>query len=977
MATISLSGTDLLSSAYTNVPSLYAFLGGQIHPSIDTNWGAPIFADYVNLSQFETASWGASQSYNPDAASSGLTFTSSLGAKLVFTQTQTVAANSSNYGVTYAVTGPTATSALNKADKFTGAVSNKSTWTTSTASGQSGTWDNSSSISSTDSNNTSVTTDDVTIASGWTNKGKWTEVLGSNNVWTDTESNDTTKAVSFKGTNLSVDYASTGKWTYTASYNNDTQSWDVTKDSEVITISKYALSDTRDPTASLVLSWTGTDTTDNIAQTEKFDLKNISWATQDFTLTTAAFSQTIDLEVSGQINTGWNADQGSIEGAAANLTETILPSILSVDNTVTLKNTGVTFDAGGGNDNVTGGTGNDMINGGDGNDTISAGAGNDILSYSAGSDKLDGGAGNDTLDLDAGGFDFTLKDRGSSTYTVTGTESSFSITNSITKDVTVVTGVEQVIVGSETVSVGRFLAPNLVNISGTDLFSNEIGDVPSIYAFLEGQIHPNIDTTWDAPIFADHVNLSRFETASWGALQSYNPDAASSGLTFTSSLGAKLVFTQTQTVAANSSNYGVTYAVTGPTATSALNKADKFTGAVSNKSTWTTSTASGQSGTWDNSSSISSTDSNNTSVTTDDVTIASGWTNKGKWTEVLGSNNVWTDTESNDTTKAVSFKGTNLSVDYASTGKWTYTASYNNDTQSWDVTKDSEVITISKYALSDTRDPTASLVLSWTGTDTTDNIAQTEKFDLKNISWATQDFTLTTAAFSQTLSLDDSNQINRGWNADQGSIEGAAANLTSTLLPSILAVDNTVTLKNTGVTFDAGGGNDKVTGGTGNDMINGGSGNDTLLGGAGNDSLTGGIGKDTLTGGAGNDVYVYTTPSDSVAANFDSIMDFSSTGTNGTDKLKIGRTVSSGNFKTSSKSGTGNLSNDLTSALSATALAFGQNCAALVTLTGGSDAGLYVVVANHSNNSLGFVSASDTVIKVQSGASINASSFIA
>ena len=68
--------------------------------------------------------------------------------------------------------------------------------------------------------------------------------------------------------------------------------------------------------------------------------------------------------------------------------------------------------------------------------------------------------------------------------------------------------------------------------------------------------------------------------------------------------------------------------------------------------------------------------------------------------------------------------------------------------------------------------------------------------------------------------------------------------------------DNTYQLDQQGF-YDAGGGNDTVTGSSGNDGLNGGAGNDVLNGGAGNDGLNGGAGNDTLDGGAGSDSAQY------------------------------------------------------------------------------------------------------------------------
>jgi Ca2+-binding RTX toxin-like protein len=67
--------------------------------------------------------------------------------------------------------------------------------------------------------------------------------------------------------------------------------------------------------------------------------------------------------------------------------------------------------------------------------------------------------------------------------------------------------------------------------------------------------------------------------------------------------------------------------------------------------------------------------------------------------------------------------------------------------------------------------------------------------------------------------------------------------------------------------FNAGMGDDAVTGGTADDFLVGGAGNDTLDGGLGNDSFIGGGGNDSIFGGSGNDaatVNVTTDGADSV-----------------------------------------------------------------------------------------------------------------
>ncbi|PWR22985.1 hypothetical protein DKG74_10260 [Zavarzinia aquatilis] len=76
--------------------------------------------------------------------------------------------------------------------------------------------------------------------------------------------------------------------------------------------------------------------------------------------------------------------------------------------------------------------------------------------------------------------------------------------------------------------------------------------------------------------------------------------------------------------------------------------------------------------------------------------------------------------------------------------------------------------------------------------------------------------------------------------------------------------------------FNAGQGNDMVTGGTGADFLVGGGGDDILRGGRGDDSLLGGGGADRLAGSSGLDRFIYTSTADSgmTAATRDLVTDF-------------------------------------------------------------------------------------------------------
>ena len=150
---------------------------------------------------------------------------------------------------------------------------------------------------------------------------------------------------------------------------------------------------------------------------------------------------------------------------------------------------------------------------------------------------------------------------------------------------------------------------------------------------------------------------------------------------------------------------------------------------------------------------------------------------------------------------------------------------------------------------------------------------------------------------------------------------------------------------------------------------------DTIAGSKSNDTIVGGGGSDTLTGNAGSDTFVYINQSDSNVGSFDVITDF-----NSVDLLKIGHLVSPSSFNNQGAVvSTGNLQNDLTAALSASTQNFIQSSAALVSITGSaSDVGTYVVIANHTNATPGFVAATDTVIKLQNySGGLSSSNFVA
>jgi Ca2+-binding RTX toxin-like protein len=141
-------------------------------------------------------------------------------------------------------------------------------------------------------------------------------------------------------------------------------------------------------------------------------------------------------------------------------------------------------------------------------------------------------------------------------------------------------------------------------------------------------------------------------------------------------------------------------------------------------------------------------------------------------------------------------------------------------------------------------------------------------------------------------------------------------------------------------------------------------------------SITGGSGSNTITGGQaadsffghgtdnGNNTFVYNSAAlaqNSLATNYDTITNFVS----GTDSFKLD--YSPTNLITVSHTGTGNLATDLASALGSSTLQYTSSVkdVALVTISSGADAGIYVVI--NSAHSSGYRAAQDAVIKMVGG----------
>jgi Ca2+-binding RTX toxin-like protein len=141
--------------------------------------------------------------------------------------------------------------------------------------------------------------------------------------------------------------------------------------------------------------------------------------------------------------------------------------------------------------------------------------------------------------------------------------------------------------------------------------------------------------------------------------------------------------------------------------------------------------------------------------------------------------------------------------------------------------------------------------LSFSSVGKGNNITDQVELSAKNISLTTSDYSYKVAAVNILSSSNDLPDIF----PDSGDL-GAITNEFSKFDALLSSASATVIIKSSeGKSFDAGAGNDSVTGGIGNDTILGGLGNDILIGGAGDDILSGGLGTDKLIGGKGDDVY--------------------------------------------------------------------------------------------------------------------------
>jgi Ca2+-binding RTX toxin-like protein len=121
-------------------------------------------------------------------------------------------------------------------------------------------------------------------------------------------------------------------------------------------------------------------------------------------------------------------------------------------------------------------------------------------------------------------------------------------------------------------------------------------------------------------------------------------------------------------------------------------------------------------------------------------------------------------------------------------------------------------------------------------------------------------FSIGGVLFDDTANTVDFNALQLGQKdamASGANIYAALGGDDVVILPNTTTIAGTSATWNFSTVFQAGSGNDNVTGRSGNDIIDGGLGNDTIAGGGGNDTIVGSPGTDTLKGDAGDDTFDY------------------------------------------------------------------------------------------------------------------------
>jgi Ca2+-binding RTX toxin-like protein len=459
--TVQVSASDILVENDSTKPAINIFLKVD-----DSDHGPTIFGSLVNLERINNESWSGSQSYDAGAATTKLSFTSNSGSQITYTDTQKATSTSFNETSSWAVAA--GSSSNYSKDLFSGTWSTEQKWSAPTAAGiSSGTWSNTTSFSFTDSNGSVSVSDDISFTTKLTDKGSYslTMVGGVQTAYSETTSG--TAAYNYKSQigDCLVDVALTSASTFSATKVDG--DWVESKNSSTYTITKYAFVDNTASSDKFSFSMTGTVTQNDVAGTTQYDLKSVTVDMTAYKLETKAISfnqQTFsDDSLYETVIFRWGESADGMKQAKSELASELVPLLFNASNVLTLnaRTNPFLFNVGSGDDTVNGSSGADWMDGGAGNDNIFGNAGDDRIVYSGGIDKIDGGLGNDTLDLDAYFvmLGYTLKNRGTKTYSISGTATNFTITDNVSKAVVTVGSVEFVIVDGLTYTTSQFINP--------------------------------------------------------------------------------------------------------------------------------------------------------------------------------------------------------------------------------------------------------------------------------------------------------------------------------------------------------------------------------------------------------------------------------------------------------------------------------------------------------------------------------------